>query len=402
MCIRDRAKLTSVPVTHGEVAGAGAQFVAITTNLSRGTSEQMPFRKRIWAFDPEEFSRIFPADVVHHMVQHADTATDADVVEALGSQLRLLPLPEHLPIIVTARMSLSFPVLLSAVPLYGLTPQRVDGGWRKKFVRNWFSDGGITSNLPVHLFDRPLPNYPTYAINLGSSPDVATDPCDNVFRPIKAGQGRLPSTLEISSTLDLLGAVFDTMQNWSDNNLIHTAGFRERICMIRLGTGEGGMNLDMSPELIAPLIERGRCAGRNLSSMRTGDLTDTGIPASKEASRQWDRHRWTRFRITGAGLGRLVGEVQPAISPSATDGTANYLDLGDEVVHDQSAFPYASDWTEARNSEVAAMWQSVLKLGGYAPKSFGDGPPGVGLSFGASSDTVHVKSAHPGDDEGAS
>jgi hypothetical protein len=92
-----QAKLTSVPVTHGEVAGAGAQFVAITTNLSRGTSEQMPFRKRIWAFDPEEFSRIFPADVVHHMVQHADTATDADVVEALGSQLRLLPLPEHLP-----------------------------------------------------------------------------------------------------------------------------------------------------------------------------------------------------------------------------------------------------------------------------------------------------------------
>ncbi|MBK9298792.1 MAG: hypothetical protein IPN02_18570 [Candidatus Microthrix sp.] len=28
-----QAKLTSVPVTHGEVAGAGAQFVAITTNL---------------------------------------------------------------------------------------------------------------------------------------------------------------------------------------------------------------------------------------------------------------------------------------------------------------------------------------------------------------------------------
>lgn len=144
-------------------------------------------------------------------------------------------------------MSLSFPVLLSAVPLHGLTPLHVDGEWIVKFVRNWFSDGGITSNLPVHLFDRPLPTYPTYAINLATSSDISTDPCGNVSRPIKAGQGRLPATSEISSTVGLLSAVFDTMQNWSDNNLIHTAGFKERICTIRLGSSEGGMNLDMPP-----------------------------------------------------------------------------------------------------------------------------------------------------------
>lgn len=390
-----QAALNSIPVTHGEVATAGAQFIAISTNLSRGTSEQIPFRDKIWAFDPDEFSKIFPTDVVDHMVKYAARPIRDDVIEALGDRLHLLPPPEQLPIIVTARMSLSFPVLLSAVPLHGLTPLHVDGEWIVKFVRNWFSDGGITSNLPVHLFDRPLPTYPTYAINLATSSDISTDPCGNVSRPIKAGQGRLPATSEISSTVGLLSAVFDTMQNWSDNNLIHTAGFKERICTIRLGSSEGGMNLDMPPERILPLIERGRCAGLNLSSMRTGDLTNTEIEPSNAALHQWDRHRWTRFRIAGAGLGRLVGDVQPVLAAPTTDGTTNYVDLGLEVAQAQSSFPYASDWDADHNQDVIAMWESVLDLAGQPPDRFGPGPPGIRLSFGANFDTVSVTPTPP-------
>ncbi|KAG1385865.1 hypothetical protein G6F59_017159 [Rhizopus arrhizus] len=30
----------------------------------------------------------------------------------------------------------------------------------------WFSDGGISSNFPIHLFDAALPRWPTFAINL--------------------------------------------------------------------------------------------------------------------------------------------------------------------------------------------------------------------------------------------
>ena len=390
-----QAALNSIPVTHGEVATAGAQFIAISTNLSRGTSEQIPFRDKIWAFDPDEFSKIFPTDVVDHMVKYAARPIRDDVIEALGDRLHLLPPPEQLPIIVTARMSLSFPVLLSAVPLHGLTPLHVDGEWIVKFVRNWFSDGGITSNLPVHLFDRPLPTYPTYAINLATSSDISTDPCGNVSRPIKAGQGRLPATSEISSTVGLLSAVFDTMQNWSDNNLIHTAGFKERICTIRLGSSEGGMNLDMPPERILPLIERGRCAGLNLSSMRTGDLTNTEIEPSNAALHQWDRHRWTRFRIAGAGLGRLVGDVQPVLAAPTTDGTTNYVDLGLEVAQAQAPFPYASDWDADHNQDAIATWESALDLAGQPPDRFGPGPPGIRLSFGANFDTVSVTPTPP-------
>jgi hypothetical protein len=390
-----QAELRAVPVTHGEVAAAGAQLVTITTNLSRGTSDQIPFHDRIWAFDPGELSKIFPADVVEHMVQHAGTPDRDAVAAALGPRLRLLPPPEQLPIIVTARMSLSFPVLLAAVPLYGVTPERVGDEWQISFVQNWFSDGGITSNLPVHLFDRPLPTRPTYAINLGSGADLDAPACDNVFRPISARQGQLPPTTDIGSTIDLLTSVFDTMQNWSDNNLVRTAGFRERICTIRLGTGEGGMNLDMPPERIASLIDRGRCAGRNLSSMRTGDLADTGIGESEVAKRQWDRHRWTRYRIAGDGLGQLVDDIGPVLHEPSTPTTPSYADLGATATARPSPFPYADDWTALRNKEVATIWESVLDLGGHPPDRFGDGPRGVGLRFAASNDHVEVTPTPP-------
>ncbi len=130
-------------------------LVGITTNPSRGTAEQIPFREEIWAFDPEELSMLFPRDVVDHMVRHSKTDVRDEVIQALGPRLRLLPKPEDLPIIVAVRMSLSFPVLLAAVPLYGLTPRLVDGTWNLEFVRNWFSDGDAISGpaMAVPLSD---------------------------------------------------------------------------------------------------------------------------------------------------------------------------------------------------------------------------------------------------------
>lgn len=37
--------------------------------------------------------------------------------------------------------------------------------------KNWFSDGGICSNFPIHFFDDWLPNRPTFGINLTTLPD---------------------------------------------------------------------------------------------------------------------------------------------------------------------------------------------------------------------------------------
>ena len=88
-------------------------------------------------------------------------------------------------------MSLSFPLLISAVPLYALDYTGANLAyvkavreWRQQhpdaslaehaaavsqrpvFDVNWFSDGGLTSNLPVQFFDSVLPSRPTFAIDL--------------------------------------------------------------------------------------------------------------------------------------------------------------------------------------------------------------------------------------------
>ena len=96
--------------------------------------------------------------------------------------LRPFPPPDDLPVVVAARMSLSFPLLISAIPLRALDMTRprtrkavaaVEEGTEpaESIVAEtcWFSDGGIVSNFPVHFFDAPLPTRPTFAIDLTAS-----------------------------------------------------------------------------------------------------------------------------------------------------------------------------------------------------------------------------------------
>ena len=107
-----------------------------------------------------------------------------------STALHPFPRPDGLPILVATRMSLSFPLLISAVPLYAVdspcrttistegrsaladrapgpdAEENADAVAAPSFDVNWFSDGGLTANLPVHFFDSPLPTRPTFAIDL--------------------------------------------------------------------------------------------------------------------------------------------------------------------------------------------------------------------------------------------
>jgi hypothetical protein len=385
------AEAGSRPVTFGELADHGVELVVLSTNLSRGTSETIPFREQVWAFDPTEWSRLFPSEVVSHLCAHPSWPADPEhrhEIERLG--LCPLPAPEQLPIIVAARMSLSFPVLLSAVPLYGLTPRRTPaerGG--DTYVRNWFSDGGITSNLPVRLFDAVVPGRPTYGINLAGGADPSTDdPAANVWRPMTTQQGGLPPTADIASIAGLLSAVFDTMQNWVDNDDSRAVGFRDRICTIRLGEGEGGMNLDMTPATIDGLVARGTCAGDNLASIRRGvrafaaaDDLASGVTPDVVAN-QWDRHRWIRFRIAIAGLSTVRRGLRARWTPA--HGTAPYRDLVDSLSPDGPGWQsYRSDWSSARRRSVVDDFDAAPSV--FDEDWVTEGAPG-GVAIGVGPD----------------
>jgi predicted acylesterase/phospholipase RssA len=211
----------------------------MTTALNLGRPFRLPFRDpdRVFYFAKEEFARLFPAPVVDHMVAHARTGDAVSPVATGVERLYGFPDARDLPVVVATRMSLSFPVMFSAVPLYAVdfTLRENQKTKAPRAERCWFSDGGICSNLPIHFFDSALPRWPTFAINLKQfHPDHPTE-ADAVWLPTNAGSGWLPVWARFEEpgafgdVSRFLGAVVATMQNWQDNMQARVPGYRDRL-----------------------------------------------------------------------------------------------------------------------------------------------------------------------------
>jgi hypothetical protein len=252
----------------------------ITTCLTLGRPYRLPFALSDgFYFDPSELRDLFPADVVAHL----EAAAGNNVIDGL------LPLPEpaELPVVLAARLSLSFPLLLSTVPLHRLTV-RADG--RQDFVRCHFSDGGICSNFPINSFDSPLPRWPTFGINLAGPIVDGVEvwmPTANVEPP--PGPGR-----QVTSLGSFAAAIRGAAQNWHDNSFVEMPGYRDRIAHVRFGDGEGGLNLNMPPELIQHLSSRGELAGRKLAARFSQGIDE---PGGAPTELNWNNHRRIRQRV---------------------------------------------------------------------------------------------------------
>jgi hypothetical protein len=198
---------------------------------------------------------------------------------------------------------LSFPILLSAVRLYSFTTgayERAKDGAsvdiQHDLQDHWFSDGGITSNFPIHLFDAWLPERPTFGITLYDSPvpavltqrepDEAPGTGDGVFLPHPHDFDRSrPPRLRIGGVGDFLRAVFDSAQSHRDIALSGLPSFRERIVQVFLDAREGGLNLAMDRATIVGIEEKGRRAGVELCER----YLDSGA-----LSARYQEHLWVR------------------------------------------------------------------------------------------------------------
>jgi hypothetical protein len=164
----------------------GIQLRMVTSNLSQNQPFVLPFKyDRLFIYSEREFKRLFPEEIVAYMKNpHAEktdsgkTGTDESPYAVPGLPgYFYLPEAEHLPVIVATRLSLSFPVLLCAIPLYTVqNPAKPGEGESRALKRSdlqlhWFSDGGIASNFPIQFFDSWLPTRPTFGVNLTSLPD---------------------------------------------------------------------------------------------------------------------------------------------------------------------------------------------------------------------------------------
>jgi predicted acylesterase/phospholipase RssA len=213
------------------------------------------------------------------------------------------PRAADLPVVVATRMSLSFPVLIAALPLYA---ENHASERAPTVERCWFSDGGITSNFPVHFFDSPVPRWPTYAIDLMPlfpGQELSDDDAENVWLPQTNGEGIAEAWLgwEDKGGFARLGAflnaIFRTAQNWIDNRQMRGPGYRDRIAHVRLSATEGGMNLNMDTTAIERLAKRGRSAAAQLGAR----FAESPPPGTKLT---WDNQRWLRYRTYMAELER--------------------------------------------------------------------------------------------------
>ncbi len=283
----------------GEVRGRREiDLQTMTTNLTLRRPFRLPFSQQVFLFDEAEMARLFPERVVTALTggfaasrhRHPTTGRPLHYFpgpgRSAGGEAR--PGPESLPLVVMARMSLSFPGLLSAVPLYA-----VDHAGGQGVVRHLFSDGGISSNFPMHFFDSLLPTRPTFGINLATPhpqhPDTLT------WLPSPAEGGVEPRVVPFDTVPGFAQALRDTVQNWSDNTQVTQRGYAERVVEIRLREGERGLNLRMPEDVILALVARGAEAGDRLVEEFA-----------------WDPHRVIRYRTAMTRLVEALAQLGTA------------------------------------------------------------------------------------------
>lgn len=363
----------------------------ITTDLTQGRPLRLPVaydqhRPELedgadaLLFDRFELRRYFPPDVVRHLVTCAEPLDEAAraitvefestlfdpgslepalrgadwEVEGRRERLLRLPIGPDLPVLVATRMSLSFPILISTVPLWRLVPDDA-GTFLVQRVR--FSDGGITSNFPIHFFDSPLPRWPTFALNLSSPrPGEVMDVDDAracVERPPAPGDPARDHMRDIDGLTGFVVALKDAAQNWRDNSQARLPGFRDRVSHIKLAKGEGGLNLTMEVPVIKRLNARGAVAGDDLREMFSG-TTKTPQPTS-----HWDDHRFARYRVTMAVMQRLLRSYERGWTGLPDTITRTYAD---RVVagQDTAPFEFAS---EKRRKAATATSEAYAGLG---------------------------------------
>jgi predicted acylesterase/phospholipase RssA len=331
---------TGRPLTFGDLAAPpdgrpAVQLAMMTTSLMEKRPYTLPMPEdHRFVFEKSEWDRIFPSGVMAFLTTQCDPFTPP-----AGEAGEYYHFPDlvRLPLIVGARMSLSFPLLISAVPLWRRDFTLLEEVERNKLRRCLFSDGGLSSNFPIHFFDRLLPNTPTFAISLDDYDEKRNR--DDVWLPASSGSGSQLPVQQFDGLGGFLMRLLVSAKDWQDNLQSTLPGYRERIAHIVLKPEEGGLNLTMDEATIRKLVNYGERAGDTLC-----DQFDL------------DGHRWRRFLVAMARMEETLDEVAKAYEgvPGGPEAFGDFLKR-----YSGEAASYSQDATRLaemlkRGAELAA------------------------------------------------
>jgi hypothetical protein len=357
------------PLTFGDLSPAldtGGHKITLrmmTTNLTLRRPYSLPFNEKIFAFKLADFERLFPARITSYLTAHCVKANDPAGEHA---DLYKFPEPENLPLIVATRMSLSFPLLFCAVPLYAQDFTFRDEAEKLRWRKNLFSDGGLSNNFPIQFFDRMLPNSPTFGISLDDFneervPEAVRkqypkddDPHQRVWLPKtkSAVSGVLIPGEPLDGIVAFFSRLVDAAKDWQDNLQSTLPGYRDRIVHVGLEPNEGGLNINMPPELVSRLGNYGALAGVD---MRTEfDL---------------DEHRWRRFLVAMDRMDHTLDEIAAAYNgQGGIESFAAFLSRYPYPPNPVSYKEAARDHLETLKTRVADLaelsrrWEAQLQI----------------------------------------
>ena len=339
----------------------------VTTNLSRSESTGLPFARDGILFKRADFEAMFPKEVVDALARW-EPPGGTRIVPPDG--YCRLPDGGALPVVVATRLSLSFPGLLRAVRLY-VVPGAVFGAREKageqppfkitegELQPQWFSDGGVTSNFPLHVFDAWMPERPTIGISLADAPLATAMP-----KPIELpkdepaerervrmrtarehpGGTELRSYREINGPVGFLASVLDSARNHADNAQMGLASYRERVVEVELDADEGGLNLDMDVPTVRGLQARGGVAGEVV-----------------RARFDPQQHRWVRFRVLMALVEEELACLEEQRAQAAGGRLAGIFDALAAAQREAADAgrpwyrPESAEWCRRASERVAAI-----------------------------------------------
>ena len=295
----------------------------MTTNLMMSRPHTLPFEDETFKFKREDFAKLFSERVMAYLLRNCRRfAPEAGE----PGEFYYFPSKEKLPVVVAVRMSLSFPILISAVPLYA-RDHTLRGDAGKALQLCLFSDGGLSSNFPIHFFDRMLPNTPTFGISLGAydrdrdphakppGPDGKdkNDASENrvwMPSPHETRGGSLLPITPFTGTGAFVYRLVNAAKDWQDNLQSVLAGSRDRIVTIYLKPDEGGLNITMPASLVGALGQYGAYAGHLMLD-----------------EFKFDEHRWRRFLVAMDRFNETTKELIEAYDgrPPGPHSFANFL-----------------------------------------------------------------------------
>jgi predicted acylesterase/phospholipase RssA len=331
-------------------------FRLTVTNLVAGRPLLFPARTNGYYFRVSELAGYVPPHVIEWMVRHARTSERA---YAEGGE-ELVPLPPigDLPIVVATRMSVAFPPLLSAVPLWFVAE---GAGAVAAPRRMLFTAGVLSSDFPVALFDAPLPRWPTLAIVLGRFPAGAGAGTPDVVMASDDRPHALFPANAVGDVRSFGAAILNTLRDWNDSAAARLPAFRDRIVVVRVHRNEGGLRLRLDAKTIEALADRGRRAGEMLVERFAAPsglerLTDDDAPG-------WEHHRWLRYRTLMSSLRDLLARYEYAWYNPAQDDQPY-----DELVRatapgtvPRRAYSFPND--PATRERLVALSEALAQLG---------------------------------------